>query len=862
MIACLCIGYNSNAQQCGFENYGAILVDIIDASTQNPIRGLDVYLAYANGQPIQEIGQTSYDEQKSETCIDEYIFWENTNQKIKKSGCVYTNLYRQPFPNAGDRYICVVRTHNGLNSKSNFATHSGKYTQASFSSTVPQFDSNDNSFFIYVLIEDHRPHRKQGRYTTQHVRIPIAAFTDICKSNLDGNDGKLRNGQELQPIRIELKPNDPDYKAVALHPAFAKYLIPYYQTGRSRQDAFHDNHTIYALQKIELYDEKSLQLLQTIEKPRQSNKTWGIGSVSFANFYNELNSTHNTGFRVPAKSDAADIRKNQQYCYYMFNEQKNLYEPDTLLNNKQYTRFEPDTKRMFATNWTETSDSLIAHHYELKDRTWILVETEKHEKPKPTEPIVTIKKEIKKAKCYIENPYLFKPLQYFKQEDEKVIVDTFWIGNYGNDTARINILESTYFNIPHVVAPNQKLPIVYQRKFIGEDKLSNNIYVVPKPFQYINDYFRIQYNGEEILSGTINYMIVDHSAMVEKQTDSSLHVTISNGFERIKMISTFPSGYVKEYGEYYLPDQCKIGEWTVVDSSQTYFLRKEQHNKLFTVQVANADFKNCRLIRVENKDLLESEQINRTRFAVGRNTTEILINDGKAFARYPFDFESMQQEEGVTLYLIQPNETYLYNGKVKIPIDIQHQQYKLLFHSEFLSDLPLNLKGDYELQFLQKLKTAYPSLQYYNLDTLTDMVKGSKSSEAFWVLDFSQCKPPEKENIFSRLEADRVIRAICILPKNNSQYFFDNTIYIMDKSYKTLDSVIVSKAEMYGFAYTNLQASMSHNQFNFRYKSKIVNEDFIKNYNLFCEALKLRHVSLNQYANIKADNIKHGNIKK
>ena len=849
LLVCLCIACNIAAQQCGYEHHGAILLNIIDANTQQPIRGLKVNLSYTDGTHVQSVGKTSYDDAKDKTCIEEFLFWENQSNHIKKEACAYTYLYRQVFPNAGNHYICIVPTRQGLMATSRLAYHEG-YTKSEWvPHSEPKFDSTSNMFFMYIHIVDDRKHKKNGAYASQLLRIPLAAVIDICASNLDGDDGELRNGQKLNPIQVVLKANDPSYKATIEHSAFDRYIIPYYHSGQVLGRGFEESHTVVQLQKIELYDEKTLQLLQTITEPRQKKLSWRTGAIAFANFYRE-EEPYKKGFRIPADLTGKEIRENQRFVYYKWNTSTKLYELDTLLNSKYYTRFDGNTGRMFATEFEEKDDVKISYHYELNDRKWILLDTERHENPKPIHPIISNAIVEKKAKCYLDKTYSLKPVQYFKDEKEKLIIDTFWIGNYGNKTAKITVVQNSHFKIPEEILPNQKLPIVYQRKFISDDRLVNKLYIVPTPFNSVDDGFVIKYDNGETLTGSINYMIVDNLAMINQLPDGSLNIHIENGGNKKKIIHTFPSGFLKEYGAYFTPDQCRIGFWVQVDSSQHTTVNQVQYNKLITIQVANADINTCSVTRIGT----ESEIVNRAQIAVSPSTKSIKVSNSIASAEYKINFDELKQEDGVTLNLLKPNEDFVYNGQVKLPMDFSHQQYKIIFSPEYIYKMLPQEREQVEQHYFDELLKEFPTLQYYNIDTAESMFKHGNSNNIFMVLDISRCGAKEKQTILNRLEKNRDIKAVCILSQRGAQFFNDNQIQIPDFKNHTLDTALAAKAKSYGFSFTHLQSSMSYTLSVFEYMSKIVDQAFFRDYNLLCEALDFRTIWLNRYANIKPEN--------
>jgi hypothetical protein len=312
----------------------------------------------------------------------------------------------------------------------------------------------------------------------------------------------------------------------------------------------------------------------------------------------------------------------------------------------------------------------------------------------------------------------------------------------------------------------------------------------------------------------------------------------------------FPSGFIKEYGEYYMPDKCRIGIWTQVDSSQTPMVKQVQYNKLINVQVANADINTCTVTRIGT----ETKVVNRAQIAVSPSTKSIKISDGVASAEYKINFDELKQEDGVTLNLLKPNEDFVYNGQVKMPMDFSHHQYKIIYSFEYIYNMLPQERKEVEVHYFDGLLKEFPTLQYYNIDTAESMFRHQNSYDFFMVLDLSRCSASEKETILNRLEKDNNIKSVCILPQRNVQFFNDNVIQIPDFKNQTLDTALAAKAKSFGFTFINLQSSMSYTLSVFKYKSKIVDKAFFRDYNLLCEALAFKTIWLNRYANIKPEN--------
>ncbi|MBP6623704.1 MAG: hypothetical protein KA198_00950 [Chitinophagaceae bacterium] len=862
IVLSFCIALIARAQQCGYQNHSAIIVHAIDASTKQPIRGLNMYLTYENGKVIEEVNEQ--DAKKSKDilpCYDPYMFWDNTNKHVPEQCGKYKNMYRHLYPNAGDCYICIVPSYSGLIDMSLFAKN-GIVSRSMPWSAPLNTNEAIQSAFIHIKIEDKDGLKNGGLYATQQVRIPIASIIDICKSNLYGSDRKLRNDERLDPISLELEANNSNFKAIIKHDKFNSYLLPHYEVFPIviKAATSFENETAEAqisLMKIELIDEQTSAVIQTIVNPENSNKTWALGQMEHGNFYNETN-IKKLGFRVPARNRETQETPKDCFYYYRFNSFTKQYELDTLLNNKQETRFQKETKRMFASEKIESNNKAIEFNYELKNGAWSLVQSDTFFKANPSEKVTP----KKMAKCYIDTPYKIKQVKYFENSNSKFIIDTFWISNYGNEKAALKVMNPTqwgaHFLVPKEILPNQKLPIIYKREFIGDNIQNNNIKEVHGPFEYINEGINIEYADGQSVSTSINYMIVSHQARMKMMPDSSIHFEIKYQHDKSKIVNTFPSGYVKEYGDLYLPDSCKIGEWTIIDSSETYFIRKEQHQKLFRLQVANANIENCKVTLISGWNASDLPASSNDLFTVSKKVKSILVyytnNNEPMQALYIVDFEKLQQEDGVTLYLLKKDEPFFYRRQIKIPLQLNHQQYKAIFNVEYLAN-EMKLKTsatqvELERSYFYKLQEGFPNLLYYNIDSVDQL---EQASYPYYIVDFTKCTTKETAKLFSILEKDNSIKALSKLQYPNAQTFCDNIVYIVDPNIKVLDSTFLAVAKSLGFSYQNIQAGPSYYQHNFMYKSKIVNEAFYMAFNKLCEANQLGLIYLNSYGHARPD---------
>ncbi len=846
LILLLLITGRLPAQQCGYENYKAIIVKVIDKDTKQPIRGLKMYLSYENGTPIIQVGTNLKKKQVSGACKDTFLFWDNSSpEKIKEAHCTDTRLFRQSFPNAGDHYICVVPGYGGKNDLSNYSFYAGIREEDFMKADK---DTANSILFRHLLInltiEDTEGGRNGRQYNSQKIRIPVAAVTDICKNYLDSRSGLL-NGEKLNPVIVELKANDALYRAHIKHDAFSNYLVPYYKRIIHPLNP-EAEYTISQLVKIELYDERTASLLQTILPPRHkaNGKIWKEGNMEFLNFYNDENN-EKPGFRVPASHGQDNKEEKNVFCYYRYNPEVALYEEDTLLNNKMETRYDKDTRKMYATDWKDTGDYLVEYSYALQNKQWVLLQTHKHEKVKPDVLVIA----RSQGMCYIEVPDKVLPVQYFDSSNLKIIIDTFWLVNYGNTTAKIaqQYKEDKYFIFPSTIRPNQRLPIVYHREFIRENRFNNNLQEVRGPFDFISNALRLTVNNENELSLGISYMMIGRHAAVGKLPDGGLHFEIPYKEDQRFIVNTFPDKMWKEYGRIYALDSSRIGEWTMVDSSEKYLQKKVQYNKVLHIYLENAPIQDCRIINYYGWSIVENPKEYRGKIIVSPHLKSIFIYKDSLKVVYPLDFDEMQQEENVTLFLLKPGQDYFYSGKIKIPITPNYNRFVVRWTPDY--EWGRGKPGPdggklWKKEYFNDILDNHPALSY-------DIDSGTHD---FYTLDFSRCEEKEKKKIFSIIEKDANIASLGLMFYNGAKNFCDNKILLIDPANMKLDSTLMSRAASAGFKYKDIQASAGHYTYTFEYKSKIVGEEFLDAFNYMCETNKKRRFSLNMYMDIRPEN--------
>jgi hypothetical protein len=830
------------AQRCEYENFGAILIKAIDQQTGLPIRGLNMKLVYGNGNQIEEIGTIDADNPKERMmCIDPYVFWENQGGKIPKQYAFDTRMFRQEFPNAGDHYICVVPIRNGLNAKSLFAYRVGNFYSAFPWTQMAHVDMKNNGYFVELKIKDLDGAKNGGLYAGQQFRIPIAAVADICKNNLHKQKGQFSHVGKLNPIEVVLRANDSNFKAIIHHSSFDKYPIPYYRAMPPSEEST----SAFECERIELHDEETGIIQQTLFTFSES-KFRTKGEIEYGDFYRE-GITPVRHFRVPAMERQPIKISENCFLYYRWNDATQLYEEDTLLNNKQETFFNRETRQMFAKDLVEHDTEMVSFHYALNNKKWELVKTDRHPKPKSIkQPTI-----VPKAVCSIEIPRRDLPVQYFDQGNEKNVVDTFWIVNHGHKKLQLKTTKVTgfYFMVPTEIDAQQRLPIIYQRVFMGTSPFGNNFQEVIGPYEFISDALEISCAGGPPITASINYLMLNHQAKIQNLEGAGKEFTIPTSKDRCKKVITNSAGYLYEYGDYFLPSWSRIGEWIQIDSTEKDQQKVIQYHKLFRLELANADLKECSVTVVNKWSAADYKQEFPGLISISPMISFISVKKDSASAGYQIDFNALKQEDGVTLYLLKPNADFFYQGQIKVPVNMQHQQYKVLFEPAYriFQERPQSIPNmDWEKYYMNSLRAKYPNLKYDNLGS--QETNGASSNAAdFMVLDLAACSAKERIKILKTLENDSNIQSVCKLFNPNTYQFCDPNIYIRDKKNQPIDPAIMKRAKEFGFEYTGIKTLTAQQQNTFKYQSKIVDEVFFNAFNQFCSALNLLAIDLNIY---------------
>jgi hypothetical protein len=840
------ISNHISAQQCGYENHSAILLNITDATMHQKIRGLQVHLQYESGNAIREY--TTMDEVKngSKTCIDSFTFWDNSlAYKPKGRDCKVANFFRQNFPNAGDHYICVVPSYSGNNDLSEFSHQRGLIHEYGVSNKDAL---KEKPYFIQVKIVDVDGAKKGGLYATQIITIPSGAVMDICKYHLD--DDVFTNSQNINPINIIVEANNKNYKANITYNAFGIYPVLQYDFFNKPNDPPESiqRQKFYALN---VYNEANRKILQTITNNDVESK-----GISIAEGKADIFDWEEVKYlRIPVdyKNVPSTLRSTEEhecYKYYQYNTITQKYELDDLLNLYPYTAFSDDNRHLYATQIIKNKEGETWKRYELKNKKWNYITEEEHEYEKPDVELP----EIKRANVVIDKKEIILPVQYFDDGQKiKAVTDTFWITNYGNAPASItlNSYYEKYYSVPKTIAPNQKLPIVYYRNFAPAIV---NIYAdYVSAFEFNADGFTLEFDDKKTISGNMRYCIVNgNSKQYIQQDGSKIFYAPYKQYEDY-YLSTYPDGSLKEMGMVAKADSIKVGEWLHYTKGINNWVKDTMH-KTLNIQLLNANIADCRItLYLDNpnfsNDIIKQIQTKTGRIYFTDNLKSIRIANDSMDAVIDVNYKTSVLEFTESVYLIKPKQTFFYNEKHKIPLDYSGKQYNVTFNTAY--DLKTRQpwtapNHEWRDGYFKRLQEKYPKFIYQNTDT-------TKIYNNKIIADFTNCSAKEQQQIFTVLENDSNIASLNILLHTGNLMHCKNRIYTMSNEGK-VDSIFIANAKAFGFSNTETQNTGSNFVHYFTYKSKIVDASFFSAFNQLCEASNFARINLETIHNIGLDN--------
>lgn len=406
------------------------------------------------------------------------------------------------------------------------------------------------------------------------------------------------------------------------------------------------------------------------------------------------------------------------------------------------------------------------------------------------------------------------PVLFFAHGQKQLVFkDTFWIINPTDRDISIfmNPMYHKNWTLDSVIKARGQSPLVYTRIF---DTITG-------PYEMINEYANIRYNANQTnLAISVYGQVINPKAKVTKLKDGSLNFTIPVDDQMHYVVNTFPNGILKEDGHKRNSDSAKIGSWTKkARFGDGYDV--EHHSIELKFQLKNADYKQCKFYYKQMWVAGEFEFFpteNLFSLSLPMAASEIIIRSDSACINYLLQ----KGEDKITgLYLLKPNESYIYWKGIKRPVDYKHQQYAIIWKNQ--------IEPNKMSSIILTLKSKYPTLNV-------------KQQKLKTTIDATLLSSEDKDSMLQDFIKNDDITCIAKLTGKDDSLLFTNRIFTNTEI--ALNQIQLKQdLAQYGFSYIE-NTTMNKLRHYFEYKSKLMDEQAIEQFNLLVEAFKWYNFNL------------------
>jgi hypothetical protein len=864
----LMISFSAYAQQCGFENYGVITVKVHEQETGAFIHGLQLSLVYGDGEPIKT---TANGHDDGILCEEPYLFWENYGDNIPKQVCKFTTLHRTKLEGLGDAYICIAPLQEdvyelnslmGFNTKKLFAKTNEKLSAA---------------LQWHVQIKDANKNNKDVRFKTTLIPLPLHAPINICFNHLQSAIYAGTSSVQQKIIQVSATKDGQFKHKVDMQQCEQYIFVPYYTNPTFSNIHYPDYKP--KLEKLAVISDSNMQGIQNDLPLENSRKYYSKGRIEWLNWNNDRIKS-NRVFRIPADYKYPNDNGKYMHLYYSFNKSKGLYELDTLLNNKDYIKYNDYNLNVIGIDEILSDNEIKLNIYHLKNAQWQFIKEEITTREGIVkQPLKNDSTEIKEAiltctRAERNNGMLYQ----IGQKHELEIVDTFWIKNIGGAST---IFKLEYTNHFFVAAQNEKkasinagdsIAIVYKRTHkpsIINNWLEHNKQI--PGLQFFDDYGTINY-AEKSLQLSKSYIVdIDYTLPVISETINGIkeeQYVIAN-FDNSKLLDTTArlhyciltdsSGLLVAYGKKI--GFAKIGEWRKIvrnDKGKVVKYDIEQYDKLLTLSLYNDTIGNCNISTLKLWSIgdFEVSKKDATSLTIGIpfNTVDITITNNKGSVKQSINYTELKEIDELKLYLLKENQLYYHQSNLKIPLDTCNEIFSIIWEPQFYyaTDMskPINTKTHIPIhrnevleKYFNEYKKKYPTLKYIiDYDTASRQSKMDfepRPKSIHFILDLSTCTDVERAAIKERISKDENILHLSRQMQCGSYAKANGTIHIQTSvfSHKLPDDFF-KMANSLGFDTKLITGGWQSNYHTITYKSQLLDDEFYKNYNKLCEAFR------------------------
>lgn len=809
------IPQGSTAQQCGYDYHNMFIIDIRDAGEKIPSKNIQVFLVDDQLNLVYE--NVSVKEKKgyrSESRPVEIV----PNAQRKSRGT-------KEFPRAEDYHIVLISSKKGPKAP----------TPVYFAQIIQNKD-------------------------TSYYRLPYERSLNICANKIY-SDHKIyqerkmiqENGEDFVPILIDLSiPETPLMPEFPLDNIIIRYIFEQEKDLKSGKPISEEK----CVKKIEILDYHTLFCIQELKPteayyftPRDAHQhikeidVFGDNPPGIKDFiitYRE----ENIG---PGKW--LEIYRD----YFLFNERKQGYDRWTSLS--EYPNVIVDLEGFPSRHTVEDVNSeRIKKFYIFNGENWKLDRTTteylepeySQEAPKVNLPPTH---DLSQCLSFIGGNEQMRKVVYGNSDEYGHVIykDTLYIQNRCDKALGLKITGATapdYFKFPKAIGPGRQMPVPFQiEEMSNDDQISK-----------YTQYGGVISSFEENLSLSLSYFVAGKNTAIFDDTGSKIikfKSKSTNGMSAF-VVEVDENSKPLSSGNELLNSDKRVGQW-IFYSADGKVESSIQYDKLMMLLLINGpeNWDNIKPEIRENGIWKTPAHINVDkgfRFYCNEavDSIRVITDEGKGECLY--NFKESNNNSGAQLYIIKPNQDFIYSYGSKMPITYS-EQYKIRWDYAAFPNGFLNYPNEL-IQQIEKIRKRFPDVNVY----LDDPYENN------YTLDLTGTSPERKKEIQNYIIENPYVLGLSqmVTPGNIEPTYADFLISIVFHN-STIPSQFKDIVEKYGFTQLTQTFGTTH-LYTAKYTGKICDREFYAAINALSRESGIVNVGPEFFLHITHDNYIDGNM--
>jgi hypothetical protein len=809
------------AQQCGFEGTNVFALNVHLSNKSELIKGLKIYLVNENNEPY--LTETRiYDKSKKKygTRYDTLFFWDNLKaKKHKNTNDKYRKYYLQ---GAGESYVILIPESQNYFERGTFSPV--------YRARIVDIDGTKNG----------------GYFTTRVVRLDYAQSANVCNSGIldyppsqRPNPTRIKsiNGGSFVPMDINLSYLSP----LIADTGIVKHM---YRTKRDTLRNIKGEDSLFAIREIEIKNYRTLIPVQKIVFPE---KFW-CGNVLIENlpeyydFYNN-NPRDVKDFRILVENKKGDDNRfHKRYLNYVYSENSNRYESDTLLD--RYWDVEINTLKKTLTRAVYKKDTLgeIKITYRLFKHGWDIESIEKPTIPKKELPIPRKPELINPSKYCLR--WLDMPPQTIRIIEAKAnyyetVRDSFRFINSCDHTiypAEIILIKDLGITMSKSVKPNDTGYVYYKE----------HVSISPNGITFHERYFkpdeqnlfRLRYfiAGNATQRRNLENDGLEYSAYLP-QDSSFKEVLTLDFYRRPRSLGLKAQNDTTHYGNWRFWNE--EGKEHYKTFSKKLVCEVQTFESLDKERVSFKAKKNGTWINLSSWPYLSANEV-----YVSEDMDSLQAFNSKGSNKFKINYKNFGNDNYLNFYLLKKNQYSLSLNGSSFPIELVPNVYRI--QPDWVSLQKIS-NGLYSQDFfIDYFKKKFPDLK--------QVLHGEFENEL--LIDLNEMPASERKNTLKQLIKEETIQSIgqlITVPGNRTTFCDRNGQFAMNYNlpYDSVRKIIIGMDMQY---HGTINGTGNHHQFT--YNHKLIDRSFFDLYNNACKHPDVISGSLNFYFRATLDHQK------